>query len=86
MTKKKVVREASGYVGHWFTRFQDGSEEGCKLFNTKQEAIDFINKLEMGWDQTEYALFELGKRIPIKQVSQEEPQPPIVKKKYILDE
>ena len=73
-------------VAYCFTRYQDGSEESAKVCRTTEEALKWFNMMSRGQDQTEFHLFELGKEIPIEQEATEEPQPPVVTKKWKLRE
>lgn len=57
-----------GYVVCFCERLRDGTEEGAKVFPTREKAIEFINKIANGFagDNCDFRLFELGKEIPIR--------------------
>ncbi len=75
-----------GYVVYFCERLRDGREEGARIVNTKEEAIDFINKIRGSFagSNYEFGLYELGKQIPITTETVEEPQPSVKTTKYKL--
>ena len=74
-----------GYVACCHTHLQDGHEHSCKVFNTKEQALEWINRIAgYGYDQKTFELFKLGKEIPLESANIEEPQPPKITEGYSI--
>lgn len=72
------------YVAVAEEHLRDGMEQYAKIFFTIEEAIEWINKDRFAYANHTFALFELGKRLPIIQEETEIPQPSKVESRYRL--
>lgn len=78
-------RNVSMYVAYCNECLRDGNEECARLFDTKEQALAWIEKLANGFngENCDFALFELGKQIPLEQsVEMEEPKPQIKRRVF----
>lgn len=55
-----------GYAVHYFTRYQDGHEEGGCVFKDLDAALEYMGSFRDPTAQTEFILFELGARVPFQ--------------------
>lgn len=80
MASKKPV----GYVVYCNERLRDGNEDCARLFTTKGAALEWIEKIANGFAgcNHDFALFELGKQIPLIESVEETPQPAKTKRKF----
>lgn len=56
------------YVVYWREHLRDGIEEGAKVLQGLQPALDFLNKLvaeSFAADNMDFKLFQLGEEIPL---------------------
>lgn len=76
------------YVAWSVERLRDGEEESAKITNSKEDALIWINKLRQGYAgcNREFALFELGKQIPLGVERTSIPQAPVEIEKIVLRE
>lgn len=73
------------YVAYCIKRLRDGTEECSKIFNNKEDALEWLEKLENGFagSNCDFALFELGKQIPLEQFDEMEQPKPAVKRRRL---
>lgn len=72
------------YVAYCLERLRDANEECAKIFNNKQAALDWIEKLANGFAgcNCDFKLFELGKELPLTETVEETPQPSKKRRKF----
>lgn len=77
------MKGRGGYVAYCCERLRDGTEECAKLFDSREDAIKWIEKLANSSysDNCDFALYQLGARIElVESVEMEEPKPKIKKR------
>lgn len=76
-----------GYVAYCKEHLRDGIEECAKIFDRKEDAVAWIEKLANGHagGNCEFALFELGDRIDLVEITEVTPQPALKRKRYIAN-
>jgi hypothetical protein len=79
-----VSDKATGYVVYYCECLRDGREEGAECFDTVEQASAFINadSWGAGYRNITFRLFELGRELPLVRVTEQVPQPPVVKTQF----
>jgi hypothetical protein len=66
---------------------RDGKEDCARCFHTKEEALEWIEKIANGFAGSNHTfqLFELGREIPLEFTDVSEPQPPKIVKRAVRE-
>ena len=72
------------YVAYVCERLRDGMSEGDKIFDHKQEALDWLNNAANGYAACNctFALYKLGKELPLTQDDIVTPRDPVIQRRF----
>lgn len=73
------------YIVSFTYHSNDCEEHFSQPFASIEEAMAYINKKHFAGDSFSYRLFELGKELPLKKVTVQEPQPPKAVTKFVVE-
>jgi hypothetical protein len=73
-----------GFIVYAVEHLRDGIEEWARLFDTKEAALAYINKVATGFagSNCTFRLFTIGTEIPLKKSTVETPRDPITHDQY----
>ncbi len=82
-----MSKRTTGYVAYCKEHLRDGVEECARVFDHKEDALAWIEKLANGFagDNCKFALFTLGERIELAERVEQAPQPPTTKRRFTED-
>ena len=74
------------YVVYWCEHLRDGINEGARVVNKTEAALELIDQIKNGFGgcSTTFRLFHLGAEIPLTREVVEKPQPSVKTEKYKL--